>query len=71
MPIIGSCTVDNEILKYRLNAMPTIDPEDLRPHGKWIKTGKISVRCSACNYLPAENDYKYCPNCGAEMERSK
>lgn len=35
---------------------------------KWIKTGKISVRCSACNYLPAENDYNYCPNCGAKME---
>ena len=34
---------------------------------KWIKTGKISVRCSACNYLPAENDYNYCPNCGAKM----
>lgn len=45
----------------------TINPEDLRPKGKWIKTGKISVRCSACNYLPAENDYNYCPNCGAKM----
>lgn len=46
----------------------TINPDDLRPKGKWIKTGKISVRCSECNYLPAENDYNYCPNCGAKME---
>jgi Zn finger protein HypA/HybF involved in hydrogenase expression len=39
-------------------------------HAEWIKAGKISCRCGACNYLPIENE-NYCPNCGAKMGERK
>lgn len=63
--------------------LPTIDPVK---HGKWIKDGEANVlyKCSACNDLctvagwanciPKEQMYKmfkFCPNCGAKMERSE
>lgn len=54
---------------------PTIEPE--REKGKWIEEddGWDGVwRCSECNepfYLvdgtPVDNEYHYCPNCGADM----
>ena len=37
-------------------------------HGKWIRTGAISYRCSECNFLPLQDDTAFCPNCGAKME---
>ena len=48
---------------------PTIDPESLRPSGRWDDAGYV-VWCSNCGepYLPAYKSYKYCPNCGAKME---
>lgn len=47
----------------------TIDPESLRPSGRWDDAGYV-VWCSNCGepYLPAYKSYKYCPNCGAKME---
>lgn len=53
---------------------PTINPEDLRPKGKWIAK-EIMVRsplarnyyCSQCKYEPLET-INFCPNCGAKME---
>ena len=49
--------------------IPTIDPESLRPSGRWDDAGYV-VWCSNCGepYLPAYKSYKYCPNCGAKME---
>lgn len=61
---------------------PTIDPEDLRPHGRWldIPNAYVSVAstdgsyhgcatsCSVCGEVNP-NAYKTncCPNCGAKM----
>ena len=56
--------------------MPTIDAVK---HGKWIND-KGLYKCTACNNLltvagwdiPEEQIYKsfkFCPNCGAKMER--
>lgn len=50
---------------------PTINPDDLRPRGRWIDLGKnyytVVSKCSECG---AKYDFRslYCPNCGARME---
>ena len=43
---------------------PTIDPESLRPAGRWLLDG----RCSECLTNPLTTHRNYCPNCGAKME---
>ena len=56
----------------------TIDPESLRPQGKWVEwyppkhmimTGEeLLYRCSACDAKYADVEgYRYCPHCGAQM----
>jgi hypothetical protein len=58
---------------------PTIDPESLRPKGRWELQEYCwseAWRCSVCGeewcfeYDPTEPAEKvnYCPNCGAKME---
>lgn len=65
-----------------IDAAPTIDPESLRPHGRWIfhhMTGSQAyyARCSECRKLKhfaSENDEekeRYCSRCGARMEKDK
>lgn len=54
------------------DAIPTIDPESLRPRSYWedvYQTGPYSYegKCHACGVridIPAY----YCPHCGAKME---
>lgn len=58
---------------------PTINPEDLRPKGKWISKGR-KLECSVCHqrvYLGTDEKIihkiekdvrKYCSWCGAKME---
>lgn len=58
---------------------PTIDPESLRPTAHWINEedgagDPIIWSCSSCKEpivlyegTPMENEYKYCPTCGARM----
>lgn len=68
---------DNRVMVWISNA-PTIDPERLRPHGKWILGepdfyGNRKPSCSVCGEYHLSNwtDYarcKCCPNCGAMME---
>lgn len=49
----------------------TIDPESLRPHGKWVKD-QFSYRylCTNCKMTLPEwmGVFNYCPCCGAKME---
>lgn len=59
-------TVINE-----LEMMPTIDPESLRAHGKWVHIGEGSsvIRCPFCSFVELTyRTYNYCPKCGAKME---
>lgn len=54
----------------RIKEAPTVEPEER--HGRWI-IGKGDMWCSECGYEDVtENgepeDYRYCPNCGAEMD---
>lgn len=40
------------------------------PKGYWENYCYQNNRCSICGYIIADSDtdeYKYCPNCGAEM----
>ena len=66
---------------YDIKAMPTIDPESLRPRGTWEGTGDgyadgelvyDTWTCSECGYTVDTDDpdclTKCCPNWGAKME---
>lgn len=69
-----------EEFQARLDKMPTIDPETLRPtahirHGTYKETYDDAF-CSRCNVLINNsenydaiwyNHYKYCPHCGARF----
>lgn len=52
-------------------ACPTIDPEELRPKGEWIKTEytpNFYCKCSVCGrMMPIGEKTNYCPHCGAKM----
>lgn len=53
-----------------VRALPSVQPH--RPKGKWIKLykGDTNENCSECGY-EARRKYKFCPNCGCEMEVEK
>ena len=64
-------------IKAEVDEIPTIDPESLRPMAHWeneedFNGDPVVWFCSACKErfflydgTPEENDYKYCPYCGA------
>lgn len=53
---------------HHVDAAPTIDPESLRPKGRWITDGNGVTYCGKCRHV---DDYasvhNYCPNCGTDM----
>lgn len=67
-------------LRRYVNRRPTIDPESLRPKGRWgvHRESEISktVYCTNCwkeFYINRKGEVQidtqpYCPNCGAKME---
>lgn len=46
---------------------PTIDPESLRPQGKW--SGTVCSNCGESTSF--YYDCNYCPKCGAKMEQEE
>ena len=45
-----------------------------RPQGEWIEhydteDGFTWLTCSRCMFKAYEEDYNFCPNCGAEMKK--
>ena len=55
----------------------TIDPESLRPHGRWEESESGFLVCSECadvfileEWL-ADGKWNYCPNCGAKMDKEE
>lgn len=70
----GLADMAKSTLLYVLNAMPTIEPE--RKKGKWIKLYAGNYKCSECgDWWGNDNnemieDFKFCPNCGADMRET-
>lgn len=60
---------DEALAKAIIESIPTVDPVK---HGKWIEypIADGMNQCSVCGVLRF-GDSNYCPNCGAEMERSE
>ena len=56
-----------------IKEQPTINPDDLRPHGRWeLYPSSKYRRCSACKVEFDKPRFgfrsNYCPNCGAKMD---
>lgn len=54
-----------------IDEAPTIDPESLRPKGRWDT--KDMHKCTNCGVVAISDEWQYlhtkfCPNCGAKME---
>lgn len=63
-------------------AIVRVPSAEVRPvvHGKWkpyivrltrsVKGGMYEkgLQCSLCNYKDGDEEYAYCPNCGAKMD---
>ena len=62
-------------LRRYVNRRPTIDPESLRPKGRWeyVDDGVLigngmHMECSECSVWKIDRQRTpYCPNCGADM----
>lgn len=59
-------------VKRFVKNLPTVEAEPVR-HGYWIIRGG-DMWCSECGYgdvteFGEPEDYRYCPNCGAKMDR--
>lgn len=56
--------------------MQTIDPESLRPHGRWIQVEsaweqkQLECSCCGCKWPGYARFFAYCPYCGAKMENT-
>lgn len=53
-----------------LNYLPTVEAEPVR-HGYWIAQdeGRTRYMCSECKSKNHGGYEKYCPNCGAKMDK--
>lgn len=57
---------------YDVKETPTIEAEPVR-HGKWNRNNIVYMECSECGwlyeyYLGLEEEWNYCPHCGAKMD---
>ena len=81
--IIGFNTPETAIYSVisLIERQPTIDPESLRPVGRWEYKPDMydnnTYECSECggawtiiDGTPADNDMLYCPHCGAKNPES-
>lgn len=76
-PILTQDCSSMKCVERSLRNAPTADVVEVR-HGEWIYCPEtINLRshfyCSACNGIRLEhytkNNFRYCPNCGAKMDR--
>ena len=66
---------DADYFIFTIEHAPTIDAVPVR-HGRWEDYEENTWQCSECGepfYLedgtPQENEYNYCPYCGAKMDK--
>lgn len=63
----------NEVLHFHMpnviNKQPTVDAVEV-VHGRWMPSDfDMAYVCSACGYATDWHLSKYCPNCGAKMDK--
>lgn len=58
-----------DVIKFEIEELPIIES---RPKGKWIEDTGLYATCSNCKEnLYQAIEYKYCPNCGADMRKTE
>lgn len=59
-------------VEQKINEQPTADVVPV-VHGEWKQVSEKYPRfvCTHCEGLFNNKGYKYCPNCGAKMDRKK
>ena len=68
-PEIYEKVIKGIVINNAIEKAPTINPESLRPHGRWIICSDgYYPYCSACFSEPKGGMSKFCPNCGAKMD---
>ena len=75
IPSVGSNYFNEECIDRILDKAPTIDPEILRPKGRWVESLVIQTdisslydyTCSECSVVVCQ-EFNYCPKCGADMQ---
>lgn len=65
-----------KVFEQVIDDCPTIDPDSLIPHGRWIEYEASDsdldprCRCSKCGSVETPlARHSYCPNCGAKMDK--
>ena len=56
-------------IRERLEELPRVTIDDLRPKGRWVERFGVSeykYECSVCN-MGSDLMTDFCPNCGADM----
>ena len=59
----------SKLIGIAIDNAPTIDAEPTR-HGKWIKVGDNTYRCSRCNEVSCCNG-NFCTDCGAKLDEEQ
>ena len=68
---------DISIIEKLIKNVPAADVEPVR-HGEWIEQRHIDrngnyynshYKCSECGFDDCDEEYPYCPSCGAKMDR--
>lgn len=69
MDMGGLCFIED--IETAIEQAPTIDPESLRPVGRWIKKkpGDKKIYCSRCGRQNGTHTKRpFCSGCGARMK---
>lgn len=56
-----------EIARKELKQLLSVNPQ---PTGHWITEDRLHPKCDQCGWEYGSSMTKFCPNCGAKMERS-
>lgn len=75
--LLDALDKDDMLVSFEVRKTITDAPSaDVKPvvHGKWLSAGhdgwSYYIRCTACNSLFGDmTKFKYCPNCGATMDK--
>ena len=61
----GKASTDD--LRYVIEAMDEVDPEEIRHEAEWVSIGAYGYRCGHCHNAVTRTRTKFCPECGYFM----